>query len=239
MVKNDIQKTTRYEDFKTILGNRPIFKLAVDRLIKSIMRHDLSAQNPIMVNDKMEVIDGQHRLLALKALGLPVYYIVSHDANLAEVQLLNANVRAWMTVDYLNSYIAQGKPEYIKLKEFSDKHRLSIPTCMRILEDSWDTNVIIPKFREGRFWIKDIDKADNLAGLVSEVRNYSPDDAWRHGECVQALRTLIEQVDPKLFISQVEKYKQVITRRNSIKDYFREFENILSSGREGSTIKLS
>ena len=31
--------------------------------------------SPILVNEKMEVIDGQHRLQAQKELNLPTYYI--------------------------------------------------------------------------------------------------------------------------------------------------------------------
>ena len=68
----------------------------------------------------MEVVDGQHRLKAAQELGVAIYYQIIEDAQLQEIQLLNAYARPWQTGDYLDSYVALGKKEYIEVETTID-----------------------------------------------------------------------------------------------------------------------
>lgn len=234
---NTIQLTTDYDIFGAIVGNRQIYQPHLRRLISSIENKNMLQQNPIIVNERMEIIDGQHRLLAAKALNLPIYYSVVEHADLHEIQMLNANNRPWLPADYLESYIKLGKQSYITLKEFADEYRISLSIALRILAGNHSGDVLV-KFRKGEFEIRDMKKAENIASLLSEVRKHSPDRAYAHSFCVSALQMLIEKIDPKIFINQLERYQLVVTRRMSSKDYLRQFENIINSGREGDEIRL-
>lgn len=225
----EIQSTINYSQFKTVKGNRGIYKPHLLRLISSIERNNILPENPIIVNDKMEVIDGQHRLEAAKTLAFPIFYVVKEGARLNEVQLLNANNRQWLTYDYLLSHIAQGKKEYIDLKELADEYRLSVPLAIRILDGRFDDNVV-RDFRDGKLTIKNREQSESLASLVSEVRKHTPDNCWSHIRCVEALSRLNVQMNPRLFLEALDRYQQVITRRMSVKDYLRQFENILNAG---------
>jgi hypothetical protein len=235
---HELLSTTNYDLFKTIIGNRDIYEPHLQRLIASINQNNMLEQNPIIVNEEMRVIDGQHRLLAAKALGVPIYYTIKPHANLAEVQMLNATSKTWSTYDYMNSYITKGVKSYIELKEFADEYRISVPIAMRILADTFEEHNLMANFRAGKFEIVDRQKAENLASLVSEVRKHTPDGAWTHQACVKALATLIEKVKPQLFVSALDRYQSVITRRVSRKDYLREFENILKAGGNNKDIEL-
>ena len=75
--------------FKYLKGNRAIHEPWVRRLAELIKENDL--QIPIIVDDKMVVQDGQHRLEAYKIVGLPVKYIIKNKFGLEEVRAINQN----------------------------------------------------------------------------------------------------------------------------------------------------
>ncbi|MBC8147318.1 MAG: ParB N-terminal domain-containing protein, partial [Bacteroidetes bacterium] len=70
-----IYKTKNYEKFKFMVGNRPINSAHTAKLIESIKGKYLF--NPIIINEKWEIIDGQHRFEAIKQLNLPLYFFIN------------------------------------------------------------------------------------------------------------------------------------------------------------------
>lgn len=235
----EILKTTDYSVFKGVIGNRGIHEPHLRRLRSSMERRNMLPANPIIVNERMEVADGQHRLTAAKELGLPIYYTIVENAGLEEIQMLNANNRAWTTYDYLESYIAMGKKEYITLKQFADEYRISIPIAMKLLTNFKHNQELLRDYRDGKFEVEDYDRADQMASLLTEIRKYSPDMAWAQINCVRAVAITQEALDdPKLLVDQLKRYNQVVTRRMSVKDYLAQFENILNANRPGAAIKL-
>jgi hypothetical protein len=239
-VKIDIYETTDYDIFKKVVGNRPVFTAHVDKLRRSIQRKNMLERNPIKVNEKMQIIDGQHRLEAARQLSLPIYYLIEPEGGLSEIQLLNANNRSWLTSDYLESFIAMGRREYMQLRDFAEEYRISISIAMQVLSQRYnDHDVLLREFREGKFTVGDIAKAENTASLIGEVRRHSPDYAWSHRPCMRALAILEEKGFAKQFGEQLDRYQQVVTRRTSVKDYLRQFELILGSGIKGRAATLS
>jgi ParB-like chromosome segregation protein Spo0J len=79
----EILKTSDYTLFRTIEGNRNINLLHLNRLRQSMLEKYLFTI--IIVNENMEIIDGQHRFTVCRELGLPVYYVICQDYGLAEV----------------------------------------------------------------------------------------------------------------------------------------------------------
>ena len=57
-IKNKYFKTKNYSMFKKVRGNRDVDPTHVARIVKLIAQRD--TKNPIIVNKKMEVLDGQH-----------------------------------------------------------------------------------------------------------------------------------------------------------------------------------
>jgi hypothetical protein len=89
---------------------------------------------PIIVNEKMQVIDGQHRLQASRETGSPVHYIVVAGYGIEEVQRLNNNQKNWTKADFLEMYCAQGVRVYLEFKDFSNAFpELGFQACERIL----------------------------------------------------------------------------------------------------------
>jgi hypothetical protein len=133
-VVNQVIETNDYKIFKTLVGNRSVNTLHVKRLKDSFRKAYLLS--PIIVNRKLEIIDGQHRFLAAQELGLPINYIVANNYGLEEVQLLNTNMKNWKKEDYLNAYCDLKHPEYLKFRKFMDLFPdLGMMCCEAILTD--------------------------------------------------------------------------------------------------------
>jgi len=64
--------TTDYSKFNTLAGNRQVNIAHVKKLESSFDEEYLIS--PILVNEKFQIIDGQHRFEAAKNLKLPIYY---------------------------------------------------------------------------------------------------------------------------------------------------------------------
>ena len=120
---NEIKRTNNYDMFKRLEGNRFVDPKKVNKLKKSINEVGYIS-NPIIVNEKMEVIDGQHRLEALKELGKPVEYIVQKNLDIKEVLYMNINQEKWAMIDYIKSYAELGNESYQRLLDLIELYPL-------------------------------------------------------------------------------------------------------------------
>ena len=95
--------TNDYDMFKRLEGNRSVTELRVKKISNSIKTVGY-VMNPIIVNERFEVIDGQGRLEVLRRLELPVYYIVVNGIGRKECIAMNINQTNWSLYDYIQSY---------------------------------------------------------------------------------------------------------------------------------------
>jgi len=128
-----IKKTKQYDIFNFREDNRDkIDQGHVQRLIQSIKARNLLELRPICVNGKMEVIDGQHRLLAAKALDVEIYYQMDKGLTASDVILMNV-AKAWSITDYLNFYVKNEYEEYKKLDSFIKKNKISLRIALTLI----------------------------------------------------------------------------------------------------------
>lgn len=120
-----IRCTTDYSLFKTMPGNRDVGESRVKTVTSSIEEIGLIPA-PIVVNEHMEVIDGQARLEACRRLGLPVYYIIVPGIGLHECVTMNISAKAWTLEDYIRSYASIGNENYVRLAGLIDAHNLPL-----------------------------------------------------------------------------------------------------------------
>ena len=171
MQKNSTQvhQTTDYAMFKTLVGNRNVNPLHLTRLKDSMKKNYLFTI--ITVNEKFEIIDGQHRFNACKELKLPINYVIVSGYGLSEVQILNENSKTWNAHDYLNGYCNLGFPEYIKYRKFLEIFDLPHKVNLCLMEELMGNGGrMIERFREGRFVAKNEVLAYEYARLIKEVK---------------------------------------------------------------------
>jgi hypothetical protein len=159
--------TTDYSIFRTLTGNREPKSPHVKRIAKSMKEKQLLV--PIIVNEKMELIDGQHRFLACKSLGLPVYFIIQNGYSIPEVQRINTASCNWGSTNFVQSYIDTGNENYIVFKQFQDQFNLPVSCTMTLMgiESAND----IKNFKHGMFSINKagMDKAEAAAGWIKKL----------------------------------------------------------------------
>jgi hypothetical protein len=227
--KPEIHVTTDYDQFKSLVGNRSIFEPSLRKLIASLEEHNSLPFTPIKVNSNMEVIDGQHRLMAARQLNLPIYYVIEPDADLKTVQRVNANQRSWTPFDYLESFIAQGKKDYVRLLDFMDEYRLSLSISAMLLGDITSNALVHRLIKKGDFVISNFDKAEREASFLNEIRRYSPDKVWVHREFIKTVMFLDDNnIDYKSILQSLKKNDLRVTRRPSLRAYVQQLEDILN-----------
>ena len=109
----EIYESMDYDKFILIEANREVG--AVKELIDSI-NHIGVMPIPIIVNEKWEVIDGQHRFTAWKELGKPILYVTVKGLTVEACPWLNRGQKNWKSVDYVHLYSSLGNANYRLLK---------------------------------------------------------------------------------------------------------------------------
>jgi pyruvate formate-lyase activating enzyme-like uncharacterized protein len=181
---NKVYKTSNLSMFKQINGNRVTNLQHVKRLVESIRVYGMKC-NPILVNEQMEVIDGQHRLMAAKETESFVYYIILNGYDLKDVHTLNLNQKNWTKKDFMEGYANMGIESYIKLREFIKKNDdITFTDCMALSQNntSWGCRTLNHKiyknsnttevFEEGTWKCNDMNLAQDYANKIRMIKSY-------------------------------------------------------------------
>lgn len=104
--------TNDYDRFKFLDGNRNVE--SIKQLKESIKRFGYLPV-PILVNGDFFIIDGQHRVVVCRELGLPIYYIVANNISLSECVSLNIGRKNWSIKNYVHAY-ATTSEDYVRFE---------------------------------------------------------------------------------------------------------------------------
>ncbi len=165
-----VQMTTEYETIKHIVGNRLVNPSHVETLKISMTEKQLLI--PAIVNEKMQVIDGQHRLQACIELDLPFYYVIVDGYGLEDVQRMNTNMKNWTTLDFMQTYLDLYKAghkeyvSYVRLNEFINKYNIPLNAGITISDFTKTDGIKDVSFKHGSFIFSDT--LANSAGLFIE-----------------------------------------------------------------------
>lgn len=170
-MKNKINSTTDYDDFKIMHDNRDTSRGHIEALKNAFEEvGNLTSVQPILVNDKMQIIDGQHRFQAAKELGVPVYYTVVPGLGIEEARSMNILHRNWTVEDYAKSYSEEGNPNYIMYNRLKEDYPFSHSTIIAYTDDGERGKSIFKSFREGKYEIDDIRESTKRLDALVELR---------------------------------------------------------------------
>lgn len=186
---NQVLMTNDYDMFQTIEGNREVNKLHVKRLKDSISEKYITV--PIIVNEKNQIIDGQHRFQSAKELEKPVYYIKVNGLGLKDVHRLNTNTKNWTADAYLDGYCRLGKEDYIMYREFKNKYGFGHNETNAILSNKQRMGGSKNQaFKDGVFKIVDYNQAVKNAEKITMVKQFY--DGYRRRAFVYAMLDLFQ-----------------------------------------------
>lgn len=162
-----IYETTNYNMFKYLKGNR---KVKYSKKLE-LAALEVGFLYQILVNEKMEIIDGQHRLEVCKKLGLPVRFEIKEKTGDSEVESLNTTATKWTIRDYVEHYSQIGNKEYEKLGELMDMkitgNSALIATSMNFIGQSGTVNNIA---KNGEFEFQNYKKYVEFLAYVDKFK---------------------------------------------------------------------
>ena len=168
-----VYETRDYDVFKVLSGNRALSQAQIKKLAGNIAKNPVFTKiAPIIVNDQLEVIDGQHRLAAYKkhkeetGIAHPIYAMIIKDIGLAEARNLNAGSKPWSPKDYAVAYSDSGNSEYVTYLKYAKRTGLNHDILVRYLAPS---NYGLANFRDGGFKVENEKLSKLWFGNLDEV----------------------------------------------------------------------
>lgn len=225
-----IHTTTDYAQFKTMSGNRNVNKAHVRELQRLLVDNgNLTNQFPIVVNKEMEVIDGQHRLEALRELGWEIAYIVEDGATINMVRAINLGNKNWNWRDLGQSYSNLGNKEYAWFLRFIESQNISFTLAIRFCgvkgtQGSYSAN---SDYNQGYLYIpektKAVETAEHYNAVIREL-----EDGMASREFGYAIHKLKQsaQYDPERMIQKIKEKGHTLPRRATTPDYLRLLEEL-------------
>ena len=199
---SEIYMTTDYSMFSSMKHNRNVSEAHIHRLMKSVSEKQYPV--PIVVNEKNEIADGQNRFEAIKALNLPVYYMVIPGLTIDDVKRLNRDNKTWNEIDYAESNASQGRSSYKQYllfrKEFGFGHMI---TLSLLADHTSDQKFVNKLFYDGALEVKDYELARTNANKLRACREFY--DGWKMRSFVYAMLKLFKspEYDHKRFLKKL------------------------------------
>jgi len=223
----EVKRTNNYEKFKRLKGNREVSPTRIRKIVESINRVGYIT-SPIIVNEKMEVIDGQGRLEALKYLGMPVEYIVHKGAGIEECLSMNIHQSNWTIRDYIKSYADRGNQSYIYTQKLIDD--FADISILAVIMATQETNKIQKKIYNGELLVSE--RQYNLARERLEyLRDCLKKMRYKNGskgylEFAILICTTIEEIDLNRLKKKLEERNAIMKNWNSIATCLQSIEDI-------------
>jgi hypothetical protein len=228
-----VYSTTDYSVFKKLRGNREIFDQRKRMLVESISTRGW-IRNPIVVNENMEIIDGQGRFEALKELGLPVEYVVAKGTTINDCISLNIKQSNWKNSDYVKCYADMGNEDYILLLSIYGLYPNLPDTCVNTLAGTalTDGSKGSQMLREGLFKVEDKEHIHERCAFVNECLSIigQGNGRLRNWCAVFKFVYYCERIPCGVFLERLKRNRAFITPCVTAKQVLEVLEKIYNYG---------
>lgn len=231
-----IQVTRDYDQFTLMTANREQLPGHVRTLKKSFEEFgNFTKAQPILVNERMEIIDGQHRFLACKELGQPVYFSVVPGLGVTEARQMNIVHRNWNHDDYAHSYAASGDTNYQKLQELREDFGFSYTTILAYAE-GMSRKGALKRFRNGEFVLEDEPGTRQRLSYLADTGLIVPFVSDKNFTLAMLKVMQAPGYDHKRMLKKLKLHQNMLERRATVQDYLRLLENIYNHGMSPANI---
>lgn len=169
-----IAESSRYDSFLYNTEQRPICPAHVKGLMESMSTWGFLPSKPIQVykrQNKHVIIDGHHRFLAAKNLGIDILFVVEPQSHQNSISDGNFRQKKWVIADFVTTYANRGIPAYKELLEYL-KLGIPITKAAGMLSGnaaSQTTNGTLGKsLYNGTFEVKSREKIEKIAQFLRE-----------------------------------------------------------------------
>lgn len=224
-------KTNQYTIFRNINGNRKVNNNHVTRLVKAIERKNLLPYYPVLCNEHMEVIDGQHRLAAAMRLGYEIHYENIPGLRIEDVMEINTNSKGWSVNDFINSWIVLDKPDYRVLRDFISRYGIGATTSAAMLR-GFSSMVgggkIASVIKTGDFKVASEKLANTVATWLTSLKPYAEANVMSDRPLILALMRLYSNPGFNFdrLVTKLKRHGRKLERRASDKYYVLHIEEL-------------
>jgi hypothetical protein len=169
---NKVLQTKNYSMFKFRNDNRDVNEPHVRKLTKNMKENGWMKGSIVVVNEKNEIIDGQHRIKAAITAGVPVEYIVSRGSGIREIIGNNVLTNQWNIKTYLDHHVKQGNTNYQVLKDFMVKYPMFKFTELTMFLNNGLNNASRGVFESGDWKIKNVKTAELWVERILQLKPY-------------------------------------------------------------------
>lgn len=163
---NEVYKTDDLDIFKFTKFNRNI--LFTDEMLKQAKEGFIS---PIIVNEYMVVIDGQHRLEHAKKAGVPIEYIIKPGLGEHDIVRMNTTQRPWSLLNFIESYANQGSEQYVSLLNLINKKYAGTSVVVGVARDTTSNQTGLSKLvKSGEFEFVNFEQTLNFLKYYEKFR---------------------------------------------------------------------
>ena len=211
-----LYETNDYSIFKFIKENRETNRIQVNKLVRVINeRGNISKIAPILVNEKLEIIDGQHRLKAFEQVaneqGIKhnINFIVRDDLNARDAMQLNAGAKPWTPDDYARFHAKMGNRNYMIFLNFRDRFELNADVLFKYLAPL-DGNR--SDFQNGHFIVANENESRKWCSRLEQMKQYYSD--YKHRSFALAFLELVshKNYDHSRMLDQLDQYASDLIR---------------------------
>lgn len=174
-----ISKTDDYSVFRFSNLNRKTDLEKVDKMVNEFKKSPhLIEVSPILVNDNMEIIDGQHRFLACKRIGCSVFFIKDSRLTYSDIITLNKDQKNWTLDNYIEHHANAGNGNYIRMIDMIKETGLSASLLASFL--SIDRKSFISKTKIGLLYVPEKHTIPKVFQKISLFKEFQKKIALAH-----------------------------------------------------------
>jgi hypothetical protein len=236
------RSTTEYKQFSFLMDNRQTARAHVNKLKLAIKeKPEILEVQPILVNEKMEIIDGQHRFVAASELGVPVHFTIVDGLDIDTARDMNVLQRKWNVDDYAYSYAKAGNLNYRAFNEYRQEYPGLPATVLMIVMSGADGGSHGMMFRTGRFVMKRAKtEIDWILEKLIEIRTTVSGAIPINKAFVTALMQSVDKTefDIEEFIRQLQTKPEMYHRTSTVRDALRMIEDIYNYRKSVNLIRL-
>lgn len=228
IIRNVVQETDEYDKFNLMTANRSQNRGHVEALKTAFEEiGNLTKVQPILVNENFDIIDGQHRFVACRELGEPIFYTVVPGLGIEEARSMNILHRNWTVQDFAESYANSGNKHYAEYLQLKEEFGFNHSIMLNYLNGS-ESRGSYAKFRKGDFKLADRKAAIDRLNKLAEVGEYAEELVNDRYFALAVLRAMnVDEYDHKHMVKKLELHgNQLLERRATTFDYLRLLEEI-------------
>jgi hypothetical protein len=233
-----MESTKNYSIFKDFSSNREVDPKHVNKLVKAIQKRNLLHVNPIVVDENMRIIDGQHRLSAAQILKLEIFYI-KNSITRKDISMLNSNQKNWTSMDYINFYTIEKASSFMQLSSLINNYPEMAISALLVLSNSEGRRDLV-QLKDGYLDVLQIEHAREVSDLCRKLNRkfqcsfvFDSRFPLALGEALKADNFKIDDL-----IKKIEANPRSFVRCHTKKQYLQMIEEIYNRYLSVNTISL-